>query len=70
MPASIRTAPAKAQSRPTVPTVDRRLNRLLASSDKFDNVAHLRLQRLRIVGIIGARAACLAELAWGGGSNV
>lgn len=38
----------------------------LAGFDDQTNTANtLRLQRLRLVGIIGARASSLADLAWG-----
>ncbi len=37
----------------------------ISNSDTADNTTALRLQRLRLLGIIGARAEMLAPLAWG-----
>lgn len=37
----------------------------LSSNDAVDTTAALRLQRLRLLGIIGQRADVLAALAWG-----
>jgi len=38
----------------------------LVSSNTADSTTALRLQRLRLLGIIGARAEMLTNLAWGG----
>lgn len=35
------------------------------NSDTADTQSLLRMQRLRLIGIIGARANVLADLAWG-----
>ena len=37
----------------------------LSSSNTADTTTSLRLQRLRLIGIIGRRAELLAALAWG-----
>ena len=37
----------------------------VSNDDTGDNTTALRLQRLRLLGIIGARAEMLAPLAWG-----
>jgi len=37
----------------------------ISSNTVADSTTALRLQRLRLLGIIGARAELLAELAWG-----
>ncbi len=36
----------------------------ISSNSDTDNTTALRLQRLRLLGIIGFRAAMLADLAW------
>jgi len=38
---------------------------MLISSINDDSTEALRLQRLRLLGILGRRAELLAELAWG-----
>jgi hypothetical protein len=65
MSLALRNAPAEAQrSRPVVGT-----GRLLICHPAGDNQGNtteaLRLQRLRLLGILGQRAAVIASLAWG-----
>lgn len=60
---SIRNAPAKARNpRPVV--TGRGLECLLGSEQHNDTTETLRLQRLRLLGIIGQRASLLAQMAW------
>jgi hypothetical protein len=39
--------------------------KFLVTNNAADNTTALRLQRLRLLGIIGARAEMLTEMAWG-----
>jgi hypothetical protein len=64
MPNRMRFAPNEARSRPVVNT-GRLLNCQLGGDNQEDNTAALRLQRLRLVGIIGQRAEMLAGMVWG-----
>ena len=43
----------------------RPLTNMLINSKAKDSTEALRLQRLRLVGIVGMRAELLAQLAWG-----
>lgn len=48
----------------TTPAV-RPLSKMLISSANDNNTEALRIQRLRLLGIIGHRASLVANLAWG-----
>ena len=65
MTPALRYVPANARSRPVALT-GRLLNCQLGSDDNQGNTTEtLRLQRLRLLGILGQRAAVIASLAWG-----
>jgi hypothetical protein len=59
----LRNVPVEARSRPVVRT-GRLLNCQLAGDDKGNTTEAVRLQRLRLLGIIGQRARLLAGIAW------
>lgn len=63
-----RTAPAKARRDRTTPAV-RPLTKMLINSATVNSTDALRIQRLRLLGIIGQRAALIAALAWGEANN-
>jgi hypothetical protein len=54
--------PAKQKGRPVA---GRPLTNFINSNDNSSSTTDLRIQRLRLLGIIGARAQLLAEMAWG-----
>jgi hypothetical protein len=62
MLSTARTAHAEALRGRT--TTVRPLTKLLSNSANEDTATALRLQRLRLIGIIGQRAALLAQIAW------
>lgn len=58
--------PCKQKGRPVA---GRPLKNFINSNDTADTTHALRVQRLRLVGIIGHRANMLASLAWGEAFN-
>jgi len=58
--------PCKQKGRPVA---GRPLTNFNNSNDIADSTHSLRLQRLRLAGIIGHRAGVLASLAWGEAQN-
>lgn len=54
--------PCKQKGRPVA---GRPLTNFISSNNNADTTHGLRIQRLRLIGIIGHRADVLASLAWG-----